>query len=268
MIVKRENPYLKEFANYYKSIGINKIFIYDNNDLNGEHIEDILQDEINDGFVKVYDYTRGLPIHLPNNKYTQLECYKTFYYGEDAKDFDWICYFDCDEFLTFDRTKYSSISDIINTHTSDDVGVLSIPWTVYTSNGKFYYEDKPVMERFTTIDKHAARWNKCIVRTHCKIENPDDGHMHHCFKLIGLKTVDTEGNRSWYILNPNLKPDICLNHYRCKSLEEHIRRRLGNGWGTVEYTKHVQNMRNLLKTFDDHRMLEDDRAIDVISKIF
>ena len=34
LIVKQENRYIKEFINYYRKLKINKIFIYDNNDLN------------------------------------------------------------------------------------------------------------------------------------------------------------------------------------------------------------------------------------------
>ena len=42
LIAKQENRYIKEFVNYYKKLKITKIFLYDINDLNGEHFEDIL----------------------------------------------------------------------------------------------------------------------------------------------------------------------------------------------------------------------------------
>ena len=35
-IAKNENLYLKEWVEYHKNIGINKIFIYDNNGLTSE----------------------------------------------------------------------------------------------------------------------------------------------------------------------------------------------------------------------------------------
>ena len=43
-IGKNENLYIKEFVEYYKSIGIDKIFIYDNNDIQGESFETVLED--------------------------------------------------------------------------------------------------------------------------------------------------------------------------------------------------------------------------------
>ena len=45
-IGKNENLYAKEFVEHYKSIGIDKIFIYDNNDIQGESFETILSDYI------------------------------------------------------------------------------------------------------------------------------------------------------------------------------------------------------------------------------
>ena len=42
VIIKQENRYIQEFVDYYKKLNINKIFLYDNNDINGEHLEGIL----------------------------------------------------------------------------------------------------------------------------------------------------------------------------------------------------------------------------------
>ena len=41
VIAKNENKYLREFVEYYKTIGYNKIFLYDNNDIFGEKFEEV-----------------------------------------------------------------------------------------------------------------------------------------------------------------------------------------------------------------------------------
>ena len=41
-IAKEENKYVLEFVQHYKSIKVNKIIIYDNNEINGENFFDIL----------------------------------------------------------------------------------------------------------------------------------------------------------------------------------------------------------------------------------
>ena len=46
---KKENLYVKEFVEHYKKYGVNKIYIYDNNDLNDEHFDDVISDYIING---------------------------------------------------------------------------------------------------------------------------------------------------------------------------------------------------------------------------
>lgn len=90
LIAKQENLYIKEFIEYYKNLGIKKIIIYDNNDLKNENFEIILKNEIKNGFVKIIDF-RGL-ISPQIKAYN--ECYEKYKY-----EFDWIAFFDVDEFL-------------------------------------------------------------------------------------------------------------------------------------------------------------------------
>ena len=45
---KKENLYIKEFSDHYKNYGVNKIYLYDNNDIDGEIFEDEINDYIND----------------------------------------------------------------------------------------------------------------------------------------------------------------------------------------------------------------------------
>jgi hypothetical protein len=51
VIGRLENQYAVEYVEYYKSLGFDKIFIYDNNHDGEEHFEDVLQTYIDDGLV-------------------------------------------------------------------------------------------------------------------------------------------------------------------------------------------------------------------------
>jgi hypothetical protein len=53
---KEENLYAKEYVEHYKKLGYNHIFLYDNNELNGERFEDVLKEEINEGFVSIINF--------------------------------------------------------------------------------------------------------------------------------------------------------------------------------------------------------------------
>ena len=56
IIAKKENLYAKKFVNHYKKLGYNHIYIYDNNNINDEKFEDVIQDEINSGFVTIINF--------------------------------------------------------------------------------------------------------------------------------------------------------------------------------------------------------------------
>ena len=53
VIAKNENLYVREFVEYYFKIGYNKIFIYDNNDKDGETFDTVIKDYIKKNFVKI-----------------------------------------------------------------------------------------------------------------------------------------------------------------------------------------------------------------------
>ena len=64
LISKQENRYIKEFVDYYKKLNINKIFLYDNNDINGEHFEGILSKYIKLDFVEIVNYRGKYIIYI------------------------------------------------------------------------------------------------------------------------------------------------------------------------------------------------------------
>ena len=52
-VCKEENKYIEEYIGYYLNYGVNKIFIYDNNDIKVERIDKILSEYINNKTVKI-----------------------------------------------------------------------------------------------------------------------------------------------------------------------------------------------------------------------
>ena len=59
---KKENLYVREYVEHYISYGVDKIFIYDNNEENGERFQEVINDYINKGYVEIINY-RGLFPH-------------------------------------------------------------------------------------------------------------------------------------------------------------------------------------------------------------
>ena len=50
---KDENKYITEFVEHYNNYGIDKIYLYDNNDVDGEYFQDKIKNFIDNGFVEI-----------------------------------------------------------------------------------------------------------------------------------------------------------------------------------------------------------------------
>ena len=92
-IAKNENNYIREWVEHYHNIGFSSIYLFDNNETNGENLEDPIKDYIKSGFVIVDKKYRGI-----NDRLCQIEAY-TYFYTENKNKFDWCLFVDIDEFL-------------------------------------------------------------------------------------------------------------------------------------------------------------------------
>ena len=75
VIGRLENLYAREYVEYYKKLGMDKIFIYDNNHKGEEHFEDVLQDYVDEGFVKIIDYRDKTNASNIGNIQLQVVCH-------------------------------------------------------------------------------------------------------------------------------------------------------------------------------------------------
>lgn len=134
-IGRRENLYAREFVEHYKKLGFDTIFILDNNYEGEEHFEDVLQDYIKEDFVKIID--------IRGQQNCQMREYTRFY-GQHGKDYDWIAFFDFDEFLVVNGM---DAKNWLSTF-SDECQEVLINWMTMTDNNLVRYDDRPLMERF------------------------------------------------------------------------------------------------------------------------
>ena len=54
--IKNQNLYISEFIQFYKNIGVNKFFLYDNNDETGEQFNDLVKEYIDNNTVEIIDW--------------------------------------------------------------------------------------------------------------------------------------------------------------------------------------------------------------------
>ena len=253
VIGKRENRYVKEFVEHYKKIGYNKIFIYDNNEINDEKFEDVIQDEIDKGFVSIINY-RGL-------RGRQVPSYKDCYENNN-KNYDWLSFFDFDEFLEL-NPPFIKIQDYLGIKKFKKCQNIKINWVYYDNNTSLYYENKPLEQRLKTRIK-LGRCIKSTVRGNLsinywsKMKNPHTSLN----KFVSCSSSGKIINCSASIYNP---PDVklaYLKHYHVKSFEELcIKINRGNA---DSYNIHL-NQR--LKIFFDSNK-NDKNKLQIMKRIF
>ena len=91
-IGRLENRYIREYVDFYLGIGVDKIFLYDNNYDGEEYFEDVIGDYVSQGSVEVINYR--------NRERCQVAAYQDCY-DKHGSEYDWICFFDIDEFIQF-----------------------------------------------------------------------------------------------------------------------------------------------------------------------
>ena len=218
IICKLENLYIKEFIDYYKDLGYNHIFIYDNNDKDGERLEDVIQKYIDEGFVSITDYRgdRNRPIFR-----AYFDCYE-----KNSKEYDWISFFDIDEFLVL-KPDGIKIQEFLDNERYKDCQNIKVNWVLYSDDDKIYYENKPVVERFKTplynniLNNHV----KSTVRGHLPINywkgggtpHSSSGHNYTCCNPSGEQI-----SKSSSLIQPYDYKYALLRHYRTKTVEEYI----------------------------------------------
>ena len=132
-IGRLENRYAVEWVEHYSSLGVDKIFIYDNNRVDdGELFADVLQPYIEAGFVEI-TYFDGL------QKDAYEKCYR-----DHSDEYEWIGFFDFDELVYLE--KCDDIHDFLKDYDAD---VVSLNWMTMTDNGLVHYDERPMAERFT-----------------------------------------------------------------------------------------------------------------------
>lgn len=224
-IARRENLTIKDWVTYHKNIGINHIWIFDNNNIDDDSLLNILHDLIDDNYVTILNNFKG-------KTSAQVKAYNYFldnYWDKNICDF--VGFLDCDEYLTL--MTHDNVSDYFNDVIKHCPNIcdLYINWECYGSNGNYFYEDKPVVERFTLpIGDYTYGENKHI-KSFARmgiINNRFGGTSHDCYANGYYVYSDDYQKINRSCFNYNHKPiNAKLRHYVTKSLEEWIYRKFG-----------------------------------------
>ena len=203
---KKENKYAREFVEHYHKYGIDKIIIYDNNDLEGENFEAVLSDYIKDKYVEIKNFRGKTTIQLK----ILNDCYKN-----NNKIFDWFAMFDMDEFIFLKNFK--NIKSFLNDKRFKRCNLIHLNRVFHTDNDQIYYKNRSLFQRFPKY-KTKITSVKPIVRGHLNNINIKSQHAIN----YKYKACDGFGH---YINQTSKKADFkyyYLDHFFFKSTEEYI----------------------------------------------
>ena len=216
-IAKWENRYIREYVQHYKKYGVDKIFLYDNNDINGEKFEEVINDYIKSGYVEVLNWRGKL---TPQMEFLN-DCYH-----KNSNNYDWLILYDLDEFIHL--YNYTNIKLFLNQDKFKNCQEIFLNLVCHTDNNLLHYENKPLYKRFPkTVPKTRFAGQllsmKTIIRGHIKGVKIKSMHRGD----YRLKTCNNRGVYEKLYGHSTYNSDqkyYYIDHYITKSTDEFIRK--------------------------------------------
>jgi hypothetical protein len=243
-IVRNEAQYIAEWIEYHLLLGVEKIYIYDNE--SDDNLKEVLAPYIEDGLVEyIFWPDKGLrpsdsSLLLRKRDFklwqrwwvskVQVPAYENAIKRLAERTY-WIALIDIDEFLV--PTEKNTISETLADF-EDTLGI-AINWIAYGHGGHIEKTEGTVIERFKSHSDQNLLFNR-----HTKlILNPryilKMAGVHHAKSIDGRNIVNTRGEQiETHCLDyPPCHDKMRINHYLLKSFEEYLFRRVGLGGGVV-----------------------------------
>lgn len=204
-VMKNEGPYLREWLEYHRMVGVEHFYLYDNN--SSDETLDIVAPYVAAGIVTLHHWPEH-PLQLK----AYMHCLKEY-----RQISFWIAFIDLDEFIV--PVAAPTISDILRDFES--YGALAVNWLIYGNSG---HETRPSgLQIENYVYRSEASWKsnrhvKSIVNPR-RTKAPRDPH---CFRYLdGFGAVDenhqpVEGP----LTATNSTNKIRINHYFTRSTEE------------------------------------------------
>ena len=223
-MAKNEQKYINEWVNHYLSLGVDKIFLYDN----GNKPDSIANyiDQIDK--VEIFDIRDISGEHLQQKTYTD-------FYNKYNTTFDWCLFCDIDEFL-------DGVKDIKKWLSTINAPQVRIRWRLFGDDNLIERDTYKVYGEFKQVVKESLHRNliykgdleiqgKFVLKgglTNVYISSPHFASYGsrdnvipsvlpsgiHCFNS-GVRIRDNYSNET-----------IFLNHYMTKTLKEFIEQKL------------------------------------------
>lgn len=154
------NKYLKEYVEYYKALGVDKMYFYDNNHADEEKVSDVLQEYVDNGFVEI------IPFGDVDGK-IQEKAYQDFY-NKHGDEYDWLCVFDDDEYVTLNYG--NNLKKFLELPIFNNANGVCFPMVNFCDSGIIVNDKNTRLDVYTEIkdlgDVYNLSFYKTIIRGH------------------------------------------------------------------------------------------------------
>lgn len=224
-IVKNEGPYIREWIEFHRDVGVDRIFVFDNE--SEDNTRQILQPYIADGFVK-YIYFPGKTVQLHAYNLACKLCRRTSH---------WLALIDADEFLM--PVQEETLPQVLRSY--EPYAGLGVNWVVYGPSGHEKKPDGYVIGNYRMTFADRNHEMNCRIKS---VVQPKQVlavmSPHHCWYKKGVFAVDEmanpiigeaiyAGSGSMTCTMENHCGVIRINHYWTKSKEE-LRQKCSRGY--------------------------------------
>lgn len=176
---RNEGAYIVEWIAYHSLVGVEKFFVYSNNDDDGS---DILLSRLHEA---------GIIFYINSDATNCLPQYKAYGHGlkflPDILDYAWTFVIDIDEFISFDPSRYSNLDDFLSCAESAGADAVCLNWQMF---GMFDQRNTnlhdPLIARLTYRFPDVNPHIKCAFRP----KKFEQSHAHFPFKYRGLDRVE------------------------------------------------------------------------------
>ena len=222
-LARNENQYINDWVNWYVSLGFDKIYLYDNNDVDSPFVGD---------YIERKDKVKIINIRGQHFDRLQQKVYTDFY---NNNTFDWVLFVDIDEYLT----GIDNIHDFLRKHKQSFQ--IRIKWKLFGDDNLIERDMSiPVYKAFTKevtqslnrnlVDKgNLERQGKMIIKgglPNVIITSPHFGSFKTRNNVIPSVLPSGRLCFSKVAINEFYGQEtVYINHYMTKSLSEFIKQK-------------------------------------------
>lgn len=210
LIFKNEARFLNEWLTYHQLIGINHVYLYNNNST--DRYLEIINPFIKSGFVTLYQW----PKH-----YAQKEAYEDCW-EKTKNETHWLGFMDADEFVNLRHC--NNITDFLSSYKNYPSVLLN--WRMFGTSGHLTNKTGNVIESFTSCWPYLCDVGKSFINNDFKTFKID---VHYSTsKVFGIPIFPVSTKK---IFNPFMIPVLStifahddlayVNHYWSKDYEHY-----------------------------------------------